>query len=368
MQVFSKRPGFFDFFPAPKFLNMPSVGIDLSDASIKFVELLATPGGVVVGRFGEENIPQGAISGGIIQNKDAVEKVITALQKKHDLSFARVACPEKETYLLELSLPFAPLASLRETISTQFEEWVPMKHNDAVFDIEITDIDEDKKEVVVQVSAVSRALADSYDTVFKNAGIAPIAFEAESQALARAVISSDEKDSALIVDIGKLETTITVVKKNGVQVTASVDGGGETITESLANTLGMSLEEAERVKRQHGWLSNHKYEDVTEVITKSFQPIEEKILQYSHYQGVNAEPESMETSVRRIIMCGGGSNIPGATEYISEKLLIPTTLANPWINTISFDEYIPSVAFSDALRYTTAIGLAMTTIKRSFDA
>ncbi|MBI2045920.1 MAG: pilus assembly protein PilM [Parcubacteria group bacterium] len=367
MQGLSEHRSFFDFFPPPKFLSMPSVGVDLSDGSVKFVELLAVPGGVAVGRFGEENIPRGAISDGVIQNAAVVERALATLQKTHGLSFARVACPEKETYLLELSLPVAPLASLRETIASQFEELVPMKRDESVFDIEVVGVSEEKKEVRVQVSAVSRALANLYEKVFKKAGVIPLALEAESRALARAVVPKGENDAFLIVDIGKLETTIAVTKKGSVPFSVSFDGGGETITKALSDILSLPFEKAERAKRLYGLLPNPGHGEVAEAVVKSFQPIEEKIRQYILHYGNKTSSNGAEMPVRRIYMCGGGSNIPGLAEHLSEVLLIPAILANPWVNTISFDEYIPSVSFDEALRYATAIGLAMPVAKMDFD-
>src|SRR3989338_1077219 len=116
MHGYSKHRGFFDFFPPPQFLNMSAVGIDLSDESIKFFELPSISNGRKTGRFGEENIPSGAITGGLIKNRAVVEKIISVFQKKYNLSFVRVACPEKKSYILELSLPLQSPEALRAAI------------------------------------------------------------------------------------------------------------------------------------------------------------------------------------------------------------------------------------------------------------
>jgi len=52
------------FFPVPKYLTQPAVGMDISDRSIKFMELKYKDGEFSLGRFGEREIPAGVIEGG----------------------------------------------------------------------------------------------------------------------------------------------------------------------------------------------------------------------------------------------------------------------------------------------------------------
>ena len=54
------------FFPIPDFLMPRSFGVDISDESLKFLELTATRRGVEVGRHGERIIPLGIIESGTL--------------------------------------------------------------------------------------------------------------------------------------------------------------------------------------------------------------------------------------------------------------------------------------------------------------
>lgn len=359
MQIFPKRRGFFDFFPPPQFLSMPSVGIDLSDESIKFFELSGVPNGRVAERFGEENIPSGAILDGSIQDTVAVGKVISAFQKKHDLSFARIACPEKKSYILELSLPLASREALRATVESRFEEYVPLKREESIFDFDVVGVSEKQKTVRVQISAVSMALAEAYETVFRNAGITPIAFEVESQALVRAVVPEGEPKAVLVVDIGKKETTFAIARRGSVWFTASLDVGGETLTRGLSEALRIPFATAEEIKRTQGVLPQPQNKETAEAILRYFQPIEEKMRQYISYKEDTPFLEEKETPIGRILLCGGGSNIPSLAEYLSVALPVQVALANPWGNIVSFDEHIPTMSFGESLRYATAMGLVL---------
>src|SRR3989344_2544061 len=66
------RRFFRDFFPPPRLLTMPSVGLDISDTAITFIELLLRPEGFEVGRFGRRLIPEGGIISGYVNDGDAV--------------------------------------------------------------------------------------------------------------------------------------------------------------------------------------------------------------------------------------------------------------------------------------------------------
>ena len=56
---FEKTKGFFtELFPVPKFLAMPAVGIDISDDSIRFVELYDTKKGKILSKFANIRSPR----------------------------------------------------------------------------------------------------------------------------------------------------------------------------------------------------------------------------------------------------------------------------------------------------------------------
>ena len=64
--------------------------------------------------------------------------------------------------------------------------------------------------------------------------------------------------------------------------------------------------------------------------------------------------------IKKILLCGRGSNLKGLPEFIFSELRIPTELANPWINILPEKTIrIPKIPFKDSLGYTTALGLAL---------
>jgi DnaJ-class molecular chaperone len=59
----SFKRSFLHFFPIPKFLTEPAFGLDISDESLKFLELVRTRKGLSVSHHGEVKIPAGIEDG-----------------------------------------------------------------------------------------------------------------------------------------------------------------------------------------------------------------------------------------------------------------------------------------------------------------
>ena len=63
--------------------------------------------------------------------------------------------------------------------------------------------------------------------------------------------------------------------------------------------------------------------------------------------------------ISKIILCGGESTLAGLPEFLSYELKMKVELGNPWVNAVSFEDYIPEIERRDSLAYSTVIGLAL---------
>jgi Tfp pilus assembly PilM family ATPase len=124
----------FKFFPPPRFLMSPSFGLDISDESLKFVELLRTKDGIKMGRYGERKIPVGIIESGKIKNPEKLKEVLSSLREEEGVKFVRVSLPEEQVYLFALKLEKSGLKNIREGIELALEEHVPIPAQDAIFE------------------------------------------------------------------------------------------------------------------------------------------------------------------------------------------------------------------------------------------
>ena len=77
------------------------------------------------------------------------------------------------------------------------------------FDFDVVLKDNDHLHVIVAVYA--KEAINSYFEACKAAGIVPISFEIEAQAIARAGIPKDDKGTFMVIDFGKTRMGIGIV-------------------------------------------------------------------------------------------------------------------------------------------------------------
>ncbi len=353
-----KRSKFYQFFPPPQFLQMPVVGLDISDMSVRFIELLETGNGLVVGRFGERDIPRGVIESGAVKKPAELRVVLSALKKEYNLEFVNVSMPEEKAYLFDLHLPMMKYSEIRGAIELGLDQHVPIKAEEAIFDYDL--VKEMETSIEVNVSTVPRTLIDGYLEAFTETGITPVAFEVEAQSVARAIIPENDKSTAMIVDFGRMRTGIAIVSEGVVVFTSTVPVGGGSLTNAIAKHLSVSLEEAEKIKREKGVSGGDNNEELSLVLVSAIAVMRDELNKhYTYWQTHNDDYGKKRPPIEKIYLCGGDSNLLGFVEHLATGLEIPAVLANVMVNVNSLDLYVPELSFGDSLRYATAIGLAL---------
>lgn len=349
---------FNNFFPTPDFLRIPSFGLDISDESLKFVELLNTRHGIKVGRFGERKIPFGVIESGKIKDLKKMEEILTSLREEEKIKAVRVSLPEEQVYLFKLPLEKQGLEDIREGIELSLEEYVPVPAQEAVFDYDI--LSENNQSLELQVAVIPKNIIESYLSVFKNSLILVKSFELEAQAISRAVVKKDDPETSMVIDFGERRAGIFIVSGGTVVFTSTLEVGGASLTKIIQKNFKISFEEAEKIKRQYGLERNSTNQEIFSVLLNSVSVLRDEITKHFVYWHTNKDKDGKDRPpIRKIILCGGDSNLKGISEYFSVSLKSKVELANVWVNMVNTDKYIPAINFEDSLAFASALGLAL---------
>lgn len=352
----TKRKG--TFFPTPAFLRMASVGLDISDKSIKYAELAEFKGSLRILRHGEVLVPPGVIVSGKIEDKKKMIEILKALKKKESLKFIRASLPEEQIYSFEIQVPVGKENAVREAIELSLEEHIPIKAQDATFDFEV--IKDDGKNVLASVSAAPVSFVDSYVDIFKSAGLVPLSFELEAGAIARAIVPKGDKKYFMIVDFGQTRTGISIVGENSVKFTTSIDLGGFALTRMIEKSIGVTFEEAEKLKLDVGLDSSSEKNDVYNAILSGVGVLRDEINKHYVYWHTHKNDDgSVRPKIDKIIFCGGNANLKGLMEYLESTLRTDVEIGNPWVNIFDLKDEVPSIQRDEALSYTPALGLAL---------
>jgi len=348
---------FLRFFPLPKFLSESFFGLDISDESLKFVELVCTKDGIRVGRYGERSIPAGVIESGKIKDSKKIEEILLALRKEEKVKSVCVSLPEEQAYLFALKLEKTGLRNVREGIELALEDHVPISAQDAIFDYEL--INENTQDIEVQVTAVPKNIIENYLSIFEHSNISVKSFELEAQAISRVVIKKGDMGTYMIVDSGKKRTGIFIVSKGIVVFTFTLDFGGVMLTQMIQKNFNISFEEAEKMKEKYGLERNTHNKEIFAVILNSVSILRDEILKrFLYWQTYKDEKGKNNPPIEKIIFCGGDSNLIGLVDYISVSIKSTAEMANVWVNISDIENYIPEMSFKQSLAFTTALGLA----------
>jgi cell division protein FtsA len=164
-----------------------------------------------------------------------------------------------------------------------------------------------------------QAIADELD-------IDLLSIAAEPYAVARSVDYDDALDfSAIFIDIGGGTTDIAVVRNGGLEGTKMFAFGGRAFTKKLAQELRIEFEEAEELKLKYseGKLApdiSYKVEQILESDAAVWLSGVE--LSLAEFAGSDVLPS-------KILLCGGGSGLPGI-----KKIL----LTSEWIHSLPFSK------------------------------
>ncbi len=358
MSLHSFNRFFYRFFPIPAFLRVPSFGLDISDESLKFVELISTKNGLRVGRHGERTIPSGFIESGKIKNIKQMEQILLLLKKEVGIKSVRVSLPEEQVYLFKLRLEKLGLEHIRESIELTLEEHIPIKASEAIFDYEF--ISQDKESLEIQVAAIPKNIIESYLMIFHDAQIKVQSFELEAQAIGRAVVKDGDLETYMIVDFGEKRTGIFILSRGVVMFTSTLDMGGVTLTDMIAKNFKISFEEAEKMKRKYGLERNTPNKEIFSVLLNSVSILRDDIVKHFLYWHTHKNEEGKNNPpIKKIILCGGDSNLIGLSDYFSVSMKNTVELANVWVNIIDTENHIPDINFAEALSFSAALGLAL---------
>ena len=353
---------FHEYFPPPRFLEMPAVGLNISDDAVSVMELVRHKNAYAVGRHGRRLLPKESILGGYVNDKDAVVGELRKLKSELKLDFVNASLSEEKAYLFKAKIPRVSHKEIRAALEFRLEENVPIPVEEAIFDYTIITGaghgNEDHLDIGVTV--LPKKVVETYTELLDDAGLSPLSFEIEAQAISRAVIRKGDRGTYLLVNFGESKTGLFIVSGEVVHFTSTVAIGGAHITEAIAKFLSVSAEEAIRIKHAQAAVADKKHMDMFLSLMNALSALKDEINKLSMYWHTHkSEGGEAGPRITKMILCGRDAALPGFADYLVPALQSEVAIGNVWSNTFSLDEYIPPIQFGESLDYAAAVGLAL---------
>lgn len=349
------------WFPVPRLLTPPAAGIDITDASVKWLSFKETAAGLRVVTCGTHPLPQGIVERGNIKNPQALAEVLKEVQKKSGITAAHAALPEEDAYVFSMQVPpKSSRAQIMSMVEFELETRVPIPPSQAVYDFDTVQTRDDGSEEIA-VTVFPRELAEGYTQAFALSGMQLLSLEIEPRSIGRAIAPKDKNDTVLVVDCGYARTGVAILKRGIPIFTSTIDIGGAHLSKAVMDTLKVSEEEARVFKNEHGLVSDDpSRKAVWEAVDAVAGSLAEEIGKHYRFWDTRRNERGERTMpVERVFLLGGSANLKGFPEYIAGKVHAETLRPDVWQNAFSFDDYIPPLDYRSSLQYATAIGLAL---------
>ncbi len=349
--------------PPPSYMRLLSAGMDISDTSLKYMQFL--PDGnsgtrLNVRTWGDIDIPEGVLERGLVNDVKRLSAAIAEMRSRTGIDMVRVSLPEERAYLFETEIKRdTPFKEVRGLLEFRLEENVPLSPRDAIFDYDV--IEDTLRDDVVQLSVTvyAKETIMQYYEACLAAGVTPVSFEVEAQAIARASIPRGDGKTHMIVDFGKTRTGIGIVHAGALMYTSTIDIGGREISAALRRQIGEKTEaELTTIKNTQGLVRGVDDTRVFDALLPTMSAIADELRTRVQYWDMRAIAHE-ERKIESIILCGGSVNMKGLPEYFSTMLNIPACRANVWQNAFDTRTTVPEISRRYSYGYATAIGLAL---------
>lgn len=342
----------------PRYLALPLAGIDLSTSGVKAVRLTEGTLGLILDGYADVRLPSGAFVGGEIVDRSAIVEALSSAAKSAGISSANVALPESKSYLFEASAPGAKKDEWRMAVEQHIDEFVPLPPPETVFDVVKVGQDERSNSLVVG-AGFARRIVDDILSVFDQAGIKVQTLEGETFASSRALLPRGDESTALIIDVGRSTTKISIVSKRIPRFATTIGIGGHSLTLAVQKHFGVTEDEARKIKAERGIVPVPGNEDYLATMLSTVSAIRDEISTRLDYWQEKMTGSGVHTPVTRAILVGGNASLRGFPEYLEGALKIPVVAGDVFTNLASRDVWIPALDYTESLAYATAIGLAL---------
>lgn len=233
------------------------LGVDIGSQKIKIAEVKLQGREPTITALGIADTPEGAVDHTGVYNSDAVGDVLKMLVGQSGASVNQVVVSiagQASVLVRTLEVPKMNPTELKEHMNWEITRNIPFAESTVVSDFRAFEPESPDAQNLDVVMAISpQSAVDTIVASIKRAGKNTAAIDVEPLSIARSLQASYAQDlsglTVCTVDIGNKTTSINIFKDGKLLMPRTVPLGGEMITRALADNLGLSVEEAENLKR-----------------------------------------------------------------------------------------------------------------------
>jgi type IV pilus assembly protein PilM len=315
-------------------------GLDIGSSCVKLAELSSSSRGLVLTRFSTMPLARGVIVDGAVVEAGALTAVIKELYKRSGCKRKKIVASISGNSVIVKKASFEHMeeSELNVLIHDEADKYLPFDDMSLVdYDFQIVGENSyNSNQMEVLVVAAKKEIVEGYTDAIVAAGLTPVIMDVDCfavETLYERNYDISDDDIAVLANIGATLTNLNIVKGGMSIFTRDFNLGGNSVTESVAKSLGVSFEDAEKAKIE-GWGEDPPSREIFRqgliVHAETICSEIERSIDYFH-------STFGQENINRVLLSGGGALTPGMAGNLAQRLGIETALINPF-NKIQVDK------------------------------
>lgn len=238
----------------------PTVGIDIGTNLIKVVEARPGKDGIQITALGVAPTPPDTIENEVIVDPQTLGQAVRDLLTESGITCKRSVSSvsgQSSVVVRIIEVPKMTRQELTEAMKWEIERHVPFPASDVVMDfqpIERSSTAPDDQNMEVLLAVAQQETINSHIETLFSAGMEPAAIDVEPLAACRSLIDISNTDARqqtiAIINIGSAATELGVYQNGLLAFPRTLPIAGDAITRALSDGLNLSIQQAERLKRE----------------------------------------------------------------------------------------------------------------------
>jgi len=344
----------------PKSIRL--VSLDIGSSDIKIVEGQVKGGKLKVYNMSKIKSPEDIIQDGELFNEESILIKLKEEMKTSRVRTKNIALVSSSSTIIsrEIIVPYVENnEELKTLVNYEIEQFLAINLNNYVIQfmrLEEVMMDEVRKQKIFAI-IYPKNLIESYRNLAEKLLLNPYALDISNNSIRKLSSIADiynvdlinKEESILYLDLGYKSVDLSIVNSNNLEFIRVMPIGGIEIDRFIADLNGISMEEAEEIKKTQVEVGKHRKENqlndgVVEVIEGWLEDLNRIIQFYTN--------KSNGKKINHIYLYGGTSKLRGIDEYIALKTGIDTTK----IITANNIEFSKNVSTTTIEEYVNALG------------
>lgn len=357
------------------------LGIDIGSSAIKIVQIKKDKGRAVLENYGELALgPTAGLDVGRATNLPP-EKILGAIkdllqETKINATNGAISIPLSASLLSIIEMPRLDKKKLEAMIPLEARKYIPVPISEVLLDWWVMpernrDLEETNEKpagagaadppagrqgekLEVLIAAIHNEAINKYQAMKTGAGLSSALFEIEIFSTIRAVIGHDLAP-IMILDMGAGSTKLAMIEYGVIRNSPHIiNMGSQDITLALSASLGITVTEAEQLKREAGLSTkNVNGKNVNDIISLTLDNIfgEAKRVLINYQKRYNK-------TVSKIILTGGGVLLKGLPAVATKNFEAEVVLGDPF-SKVDTPAFLGSTLQENGPEFAVAIGLAL---------